>query len=161
VPFPSDLPRTRLKTILVRVVKEGVDPLSSAGSQRLGGRYNEPGETGTLYTSLGIETALAEVARHAKAPLHARWWQYTLRVDLIALDLTDANVGSVLGLAQEALTGDDLSLPRRLASEARRAGFQALIVPSAVRAAEKNVVLFLDTLQEKPEIIKARPADLD
>jgi RES domain-containing protein len=149
-----------LKAALVRVVKEGVDPLSTHGSQRFGGRYNDPGETGALYTSMEPRTALAEVARQTTSPLQARWWQYTIQVDLIALDLTDANVTDALGTAQEALTGTDRTLPRKLARKAKQAGFQALIVPSAVRPGEKNVVLFLDTLQEKPEIIAAQPADL-
>ncbi|MGH9816139.1 MAG: RES family NAD+ phosphorylase, partial [Candidatus Acidiferrales bacterium] len=54
----------------------------------------------------------------------------------------------------------NLDLPRRLAREAKDAGFQALIVPSAAIPEGRNVVLFLDTLSETPVLTASQPIDL-
>jgi RES domain-containing protein len=78
-------------------------------------------------------------------------------VDLVALDLTDANVTAILGISPEALTAEDKTLPRKLAREAKQAGFQALLVPSAAVRGQRNAVLFLENLPERPEIIAAQP----
>lgn len=159
--LPSGLPRITITAETIRIVKAGVDPLSTQGSTRFGGRYNHPGETGVLYGSLQAQTAIAEVARHTTTPLAARWWQYTLRVeDVVALDLTDPAVLSGLRASQGALVQLNLDLPRRLAREAKDAGFQALIVPSAAIPGERNVVLFLDTLGETPVLTASQPVEL-
>lgn len=144
---------------MVRVVKEGVDPLSTEGSRRFGGRYNVAGEAATLYASLQAQTAVAEVARNAATPLSAQWWMYTLRVDLTALDLTDETVVTQLGLSTEMLVGEDKTETRRLAREARQSGFQAMIVPSAAAAGQKNVVLFLDVAEKMPEVVASQPVE--
>ncbi len=158
---PQRPTRITITAEIVRIVKAGIDPLSTQGSTRFGGRYNRPGETDVLYGSFQSITAIAEVARHSTTPLSARWWQYTLRVeDVVALDLTDPAVLSRLRASKRALVGVNLDLPRRLAREAKDAGFQALIVPSAAIPEGRNVVLFLDTLSETPVLTASQPIDL-
>lgn len=159
--LPSGLPRTTITGEITRIVKTGIDPLSTQGSTRFGGRYNHPGETGVLYGSFQSRTAIAEVARHSTTPLATRWWQYTLRLEnIVALDLTDPVVLSRLGASKEALVETNTDLPRRLAAEARDAGFQALIVPSAAILDAQNVVLFLDILSDPPVLTASQPVDL-
>ena len=84
---------------------------------------------------------------------------YTLRVDLTALDLTDETVVTQLGLSTEMLVGEDKTETRRLAREARQSGFQAMIVPSAAAAGQKNVVLFLDVAEKMPEVVASQPVE--
>jgi RES domain-containing protein len=146
-------------------VEAGRNPLLVGGSRAIGGRYNPPGEFGALYASFEERTAIAEVARglaqrgiDPAAYAEGRWWSYELDVTLSnVLDLTDADVLSAVGLRAEQLTGPNTSATRSVAAAARAAGFQGLIVPSAASPAEKNVVIFVEALEQPPAVLSSRP----
>lgn len=139
--------------------------MSTAGSRANGGRYNPPSEFGALYTALEEETATAEVAkglrRRGLEPSNypaGAYWTYTLEIASEAvLDLTDPDVLGRLGIQSEALTAEDFALPRQIAREARLAGYQCLLAPSAARAGAKTLIVFLDQLSQPPRVRESRP----
>jgi RES domain-containing protein len=166
--FPSDLPRTSLSIVAFSVVREGLDPLAITGSLKAGGRFNPPNEFAALYTSLDASTAAQEVARGlrqrgidpAQFP-EGSWWLYELEVKLDSvLDLTDASVLTRIGLAENSLTGNDVSAARQVAAEARRHGYRALLVPSAATPGARNLVIFSDLSAEPPFVLSSRPVRL-
>jgi RES domain-containing protein len=163
--FPPNLPRSRLSTVAFRVVREGLDPLATTGSLKGGGRFNPPSGFGALYTSLEATTAAKEVARGLRQrgidpeqfPEGARW-VYELEVRLEAvLDLTDPNVLQRIGIRQDSLTGTETNAAREIAAEAREQGYEALLVPSAAVPSSNNLVVFLDRLQTRPNVLSSRP----
>jgi RES domain-containing protein len=148
-------------------VREGLDPLTTTGSLKAGGRFNPANEFGALYTSLDAGTAAKEVARGLRQrgvdpegfPDEA-WWVYELEVNLGAvLDLTDADVLEKSGIKRDTLTGDDLNATREIAAEARERGYEALLVPSAA-ASSKNLVVFLENPAVPPIVLSSRPVKL-
>ena len=166
--LPAELPRLPLSTRVFRVVREGLDPLATTGSFEAGGRFNPPKVFGALYTSLDRDTAAKEVARGLRArgvdpdqfPT-GTWWIYELEVRLESvLDLTDADVMRKAGIEESSLTGGDLSTPRSIAAEARKQGYEALLVPSAAAAGLKNLVIFLDKLSARPTVLSSKPVSL-
>ncbi len=62
--------------------------------------------------------------------------------DLKVLDLTDPTVRERLGVTEEKLTNDDLSLCQAIAEEARDAGFQGMLAPSAALPGETTLAVF-------------------
>jgi RES domain-containing protein len=150
------------------VVKAGVDPLSTKGSELNGGRYNERGMSGVLYTAMQKSTAIAEVVRGLKARgVNPRnfgpedWWVYEIRVEASkVLDLEDAKTRSAVGVNAADLVANDTGETRRLGKYARDHGFHALRAPSAAELGKENLVLFLDKLPGIPEVISSAPADL-
>lgn len=163
--LPPDLPRSSLSAVVFRVVREGLDPLATTGSLRAGGRFNPPNEFGALYTSLEAATAAKEVARGLRQrgvdpeqfPEEA-WWVYELEVKLeTVLDLTDADVLEKSGMRQDSLTASDVNATRQIAAEARERGYQALLVPSAATSGSKNLVIFLDKVSARPNVLSSRP----
>jgi RES domain-containing protein len=150
------------------VVKAGVDPLSTLGSQANGGRYNDHGMAGVLYTSLDRTTAVAEIVRG----LRTRgvnpnsfgpddWWLYEIRVSLTQLlNLEDEAIRSALDVTPEVLVGDDTVQTRRIGNYARENGFQAILAPSAAAIGTDNLVLFLDRLTARPEVLSSIAVDL-
>jgi RES domain-containing protein len=151
-----------------RVVRDGVDPLGTAGSLRAGGRFNAPGEFAALYTSLDPVTASMEVARGLKQrgidPSQfppGSWWMYELEVEIDGvLDLTSPDILQRIEVESDALTQNELNTPRRIATEAPGNGFEALLVPSAAAPDSKNLVIFLDRLPGIPNVLSSRPANL-
>ena len=147
-----------------RVVASAFDPLRIEGSRLRGGRYNPPGEFGALYCSLEPATAAAEIARgrmargiDPSAVPEGSLSLYDVEVSLDAvLDLTNPEILHQLGLSVEALKGGDLTIPRRLAQEARDTGYQAILAPSAAVPGAKNLVLFLDRLSAPPRVLSSR-----
>ena len=148
------------------MVKAGVDPLSTFGSQAAGGRYNDPGIPGVLYTSLNKATAVAEVLRGLRIrginPKHfgpEDWWVYEIRVQVRSLlDLQNDATRSDLSVNAEALLGDDTAQTRRIGKYARENGFQAVLAPSAVANDQDNLILFIDRLAA--EVMSSMPVDL-
>jgi RES domain-containing protein len=61
------------------------------------------------------------------------------------LDLTSTNVQSEWGLDATALASDDFVACQEVGAAARRAGYEAIIYPSATGAGE-NLALFFDRL---------------
>jgi RES domain-containing protein len=166
--LPPDLPRSPLSAVVYRVVREGLDPLTTTASLRAGGRFNPPNEFGALYTSFEVTTAAREVARGFKQRgidpdqfPEAAWWVYELEVKLESiLDLTDADVLRKSGLQRDSLTASDVNATRQIAAEARQRGYQALLVPSAAASGSKNLVIFLDKASARPKVLSSRPVSL-
>ena len=127
-------------------VRFAADPLSVEGSLQHGGRYNPIGGFGALYCAESRAVCAAEIgkpaARHPVLPYRLA----RIRVQLQrVLDLTDASTLTALGLRPEDLTGQDWDATQRLAAQARAAGFEALLVPSAAGPG-RNLVVFPDRL---------------
>jgi RES domain-containing protein len=166
--LPPDLPRSRLSTVAFRVVREGLDPLGTRGSLKAGGRFNPPNEFGALYTSLDATTAAKEVARGLRQRgidpeqfSEGAWWVYELEVKLEAiLDLTDPSVLQRIGIQQDSLTSTEINATREIAARARERGYEALLVPSAAAANSKNLVIFLDKLPVRPNVLSSRPVSV-
>jgi RES domain-containing protein len=166
--LPTNLPRIRVKAVVYRVVRDGVDPLGTHGSLRAGGRFNAPGEFAALYTSLDPVTASKEVARGLRQrgidPSQfppGSWWIYELEVEIEGvLDLTSPDILQRIEVTSDALTGGDLKVLRSIAAEGRDNGFEALLVPSAAAPDSKNLVIFLDRLPRTPNVLSSMPADL-
>jgi RES domain-containing protein len=64
-----------------------------------------------------------------------------------ALDLTDPSTRDKLGIQQEDLVSNEWGVTQDLGRAARRAGFDALIVPSAA-GDHHNLVIFSDLLRD-------------
>ena len=162
---PPDLARSSISAIVFRVVREGLDPLATTGSLKAGGRFNPPNEFAVLYTSIEGATATREVARGLRQRRidpdqfpHGSWWVYELEVKLESvLDLTDPNVLKRIRISESSLTANDISATRAIASEARKGGYQALLVPSVAVAGSKNLVMFLDKVSKRPTVLSSKP----
>jgi hypothetical protein len=63
-------------------------------------------------------------------------------------------------VTSDALTRDDLMVPRSIAAEGRGNGFEALMVPSAAAPDSKNLVIFPDRLPGTPNVLSSMPANL-
>lgn len=150
------------------MVRRGVDPLSTEGSKRSGGRYNPAGQFGAVYSSLEAKTAAAEVARSLKArgldpATYAPddWWVYELEVKLErALDLTNPVVLARLGLDAPALIGPDSELTRQLGAAARANGYEGVLAPSAAVSSETNLILFPENLARSPAVRSSSPVNV-
>ena len=151
-----------------RVVKAGIDPLSTKGSEANGGRYNDRGVPGVLYTAAEESTATAEVVRGLRArgvdPRNfgpQDWWVYEIRIRVgKVLDLGDAATRSAAGVTEDALVANDTSETRRIGRYARENGFQAVRAPSAAKPGKENLVLFLERLPRIPEVVSSSAVDL-
>jgi RES domain-containing protein len=166
--LPPDLPRTALSVTVFRVVREGLDPLATTGSLKAGGRFNPPNGFGALYTSLDPKTAAQEVAKGLRArgidPVQfpdGAWWVYELEAKLESVpDLTDPAVLERSGISAGSSTGSDVNATRRIATDARERGYDALLVPSAAAVGSKNLVIFLDRAQTWPVALSSKPITL-
>lgn len=123
--------------------------LSTEGNRYYPGRYHIAGETGILYTSLERDLAIRELGRHAsRANLQGGLAAGKIKVKLQkVLDLTQAAVLAKLGLSKEALVSPDCSITQALSHQARKAGFQGLLVASATGSGV-NLVVFENNLAE-------------
>jgi RES domain-containing protein len=166
--LPPDLPRSSLSITVFRVLREGLDPLATAGSRKAGGRFNPPNEFGALYTSLDAKTAAQEVGKGLRARgidpeqfPEGAWWVYEVEVKLeSALDLTAPTVLEKSGISASSLTGSDLNATRKIAADARERGYEALLVPSAAVPGSKNLVIFLDLASARPIVLSSKPIAL-
>ena len=139
--------------------------MATTGSLKAGGRFNPPNEFGALYTSLEPNTAAKEVARGLRQRgvdpdqfPEGAWWVYELEVKLESvLDLTDADVLQKSGIPENSLIGTDVNATRQIAAEARKRGYEGLLVPSASVAGSKNLVIFLDKASSRPNVLSSRP----
>ncbi len=123
--------------------------LSTEGNRYYPGRYHIAGETGILYTSLERDLGVRELGRHAsRANLQGGLAAGKIKIKLQkVLDLTQAAVLAKLGLSKEALVAPDCSLTQAVSHQARKAGFQGLLVPSATGSGV-NLVVFENNMAE-------------
>lgn len=119
---------------------------SDQGALEHGGRYNPRREFGALYLSESPAACRAEMQR--RPGVRVRYWHARVRVRVArALDLTDTDTREKLRVSLREVTADNWDLTHDLGRVARRAGFDALIVPSAV-GDHRNLVIFKDLLGE-------------
>jgi RES domain-containing protein len=131
-------------------------PLSALGSALVGGRFNPKGFE-ALYTSLEIETMIAEMQHYAHTDprLAGRFRPASILTlesgGIKALDLTDAAIQSALGTNPQELSGNFVRIQNQgLESPTQRLGrinvahgfFDAFIIESARRDNGKNLVIF-------------------
>ena len=142
----AGVPPSRVAGVWHRFVAEshkgGAD--GDQGAFEYGGRYNPRREFGALYLSDSAAACAAEMRR--RPGVRTRYWHARIRTVLRrALDLTDAAIRARLRLAEADLVSKDWSLTHDVARAARRAGFDALIVPSAA-GRHHNLVVFKDLM---------------
>jgi RES domain-containing protein len=110
-----------------------------------GARWNPP-DVEALYTSLIAEAALAEVEHLlSKQPVRVLVPRYVSRLSLRlsrVVDLSRTDVIEEFGWSLDDLSGEDLSLPRKIGSAIEFLGVPGLLVPSA-RTDTTNLVLFM------------------
>lgn len=126
--------------------------LETIGSYRSGGRWNRQGQYGALYTSLEKDTAIRETLRNAAKnnrslnDLGPRA-HVTVRIRLSRVaDLTDPSFYEASGTTKDQLL-EDRELCLRVADEARKLGYEGLLVPSATGSGI-NLVIYQDLLAE-------------
>ena len=147
----SSLASTSFSGTVFRVVPDKLRRrvLSTEGNRYYSGRYHIAGETGILYTSLGEDVALRELARHAaRATLQGGLATGRIKVRLQrVLDLTDEGNLRKLGVSREDLTSPNYALTQAISMHVRTVGFQGILVPSAAGDG-KNLVVFENNLAE-------------
>lgn len=76
------------------------------------------------------------------------------------LDLTDAAVRAEWGLDIAQLKSDDLTACQEVAAAARRAGYEAILYPSATGSGE-NLALFFDRIHPGSSAVVTEQAEID
>ena len=113
-------------------------------------RYNPRGEFGALYLSSSPECCWQEKLKQVRGRARDLSPQAIGRFDSNlskCLDLTDTACRKALAVALEDLIQPaEFAATQSLAREARRAGFEAIIAPSAIGANCKTLVVFKDKL---------------
>lgn len=136
-----------------RHIPVGAHPLHAHYILHAGGRWNQKGEYGALYTSLSEGVARAEWGkRQNKQPRFQRSQRdvVTIQVDVEPVaDLTDPSVRNQLGLSvtPSEMTNDsssDYSACRQAADRVRSHDYNAVLVPAAVAVNGANLIIYLD-----------------
>ena len=144
------LPTRPFRGVVHRIYDPDHGFLETIGSYLSGGRWNRKEEYGALYTSNSKDTAIAEALRGSKKRNRkpsdlGRRDHVAIRVRLTRiLDLTLPECYSLLGVSPAALLNND-SLCLQVADEARKLGYEALLVPSATGSGT-NLVIYQDLL---------------
>jgi RES domain-containing protein len=133
------------------------DLLTGAGSKSTGARWNPPDSAATVYTSLDIQTAVAEALAHhryygfaVERALPRVLVSIQVRLQRV-LQLTDRKVSRVLGVTRGRLLGEDWRACNRGGEEALTqaigrlawdAGWEGLAVPSAADPSGAYLIVF-------------------
>lgn len=137
-----------------RIVARGFPPLSLEGSVAYGGRYNPPYQFGALYCGLSEEICQSEILKTLEGPIDRRRFivaSLSVRLQKV-LDLTDEDIFAKLKIDSKSLIDPiDYNLTRRIAAEAREAGFEGILAPSA-RGTGRILAVFSDRLDRKSKI---------
>lgn len=147
-----DLQGKAFEAVVYRHVSSQYDPLDISGSLKTGGRWNPQGEFGVLYAALDEETAMAELERLAER--QGLTLEDLAPRDLVSievsvskvLDLTDKTILQQIGIRENEIVGNDVSLCLAVSRLARRAGFEATLAPSATKKGA-ILVVFPDRLK--------------
>jgi RES domain-containing protein len=133
------------------------DLLTGVGSKTAGARWNPPSSFRTVYTSLEVETALAESLAHFRdyeLPLSRALPRVLVALEAKVrriLDLTDGGVRRALAVSEHRLRTEPWREQNRRGREAvtqslgrlaYRADLEGLLVPSAARPDGRNLILF-------------------
>lgn len=120
------------------------------------GRYHRALGPNTWYASSTERGAWAELLRHHESP-DISPFEVRRRIGragvhaLAVLDLTDPDVRQTIGVTEDELRGDDLTLCQQLADAARAAGFEGILAPSAALRGEHTLAVFVDSLDKVRE----------
>ncbi|MGH7813075.1 MAG: RES family NAD+ phosphorylase [Candidatus Binataceae bacterium] len=133
-----------------RGLLEVANPAVSAG------RYHREGGPAAWYASSSESGAWKELFRHHEpggvSPLEVRRRIGSARVKrLSVLDLTDPRVRATLNLSDRDLIGDNLARCQKIAEEARRAGYDGILAPSAALEGARTLVVFARSLRKVSE----------
>jgi RES domain-containing protein len=137
----------------------GQVPLSLEGSLIYGGRYNIPYQFGALYCGITEDVCWAEIEKRMEGTVkRSRFRVYQLRIYLQkVLDLTDPQVCTELKIDPEFLIHQNqYVLTRQIAKEARDAGFEAIIAPSATGTGV-ILAIFSDRLDPRSRVEIVKP----
>lgn len=136
----------RVFRIIARIYQH--QPLSMEGSITFGGRYNPPYQFGALYFGLTRDICWQEIEKKNEGPVkRTRFKLFPVRVSLQkVLDLTDSSVQKALELEKEDLVKPfDYDLTQKIATRARKMGYEAVLAPSSVGQG-KILIVFQDLL---------------
>ncbi len=138
------------------------NPISALGSAIVGGRFN-PKKLEALYTSLEIETMIAEMQHYAHTDprLAGRFRPSSIltleSTNIRALDLTNAVIQTLLGTNPQELSGSFIRMQNRgFEAPTQLLGrinieqcfFDAIIAESARTDNGKNLVIFPDVASQ-------------
>ena len=113
------------------------------------------GAFGAVYCGESRAVCVAEIRKRAAGQPVSPHRLARIRVALHrVLNLTDPATLAALDLRPEDLVGDDWQRTQRLGAQARAAGFEGLLVPSAAGTGH-NLVIFPDCLDARSRV---RPA---
>ncbi len=118
-------------------------------------RYHRPGGPGVWYAALTERAVWAEFLRHHSPDISP--WEVRRRVGrarvegLRVLDLTNPTVRRALGVRVKELVSDDLTRCHHLAAWAQRAGYEAILAPSAALNGEVILAVFASALSKVTE----------
>lgn len=132
------------------------------------GCYHRRGGPGAWYASDQEQAAWAELFRHflddGIDPFEVRRRVGKITCDSLAvLDLTDQHVCNELDVTAADLTGDDYRRTQAIGEAAARAGFDAILAPSAALPGRTTLVVFtagMDHLTANPSRIRQPPPRL-
>ena len=122
----------------------------------VGGRYNPANEFGALYLAETPELCWQEKLKYysgrANAVPDQSLGEFEVSI-LAGLDLTNTQVLKALGIEIEDITRpSDHYIPKMIGAAAWALGIEALLVPSSVDPAMKNIVIFRDHLQPQSQV---------
>jgi RES domain-containing protein len=149
--------------------------ISGLGAMHYGGRWNAAGEFPVFYAALDLATAYEEKTysnrRYAIPP--EQWLPAVIvlvEVKLArVLDLTLPATRNQFGITPEAMVAERLASSGKsshetarhaIARAARRAGIEALIVPSARNPGGKNLAVFVENLGKSSSLLIVNPENL-
>ena len=113
------------------------------------------GAFGAVYCGESRAVCVAEIRRRAAGQPVSPHRLARIQVELHrVLDLTDPGTLAALDLRPEDLVGDDWQRTQRLGAQARAAGFEGLLVPSAAGPGD-NLVIFPDRLDARSRVRSA------
>lgn len=131
------------RALVLRRRQERATPADHLRHNVRGARWN-PASVPAIYTSLEKETAAAEAANLSGAqarPLRLQIAPLLVRIEHVA-DLTDLDALSSAGISKLDIEGSDHAPCRRIGYACSSLGAAGLLVPSARRWPEPNLVIF-------------------
>jgi RES domain-containing protein len=164
---PAGLGRTVTLSVW-RQCRPGRDLLHVEDPPSYPGRFHVVGDPATWYASVTEQDAWAQFFRHHPAggvdPFEVRRRIGEARASgLLVLDLTDARVRRLAGITVKQLRSNRYGACQALGREARAAGFEGILAPSAALRGERTLSVFDQALKKVTELrsnVETAPAGL-
>ena len=119
------------------------------------GRFHRVGDAATWYSSLTTRDAWAQLFRHTSGGVDTfevkRRIGHALVSGLVVLDLTDKRIRRAVGIRLTELRSNNHAECQKVAREARAAGLEGILAPSAALRAETTLVVFDRALKKIAE----------